>query len=123
MEKLHPNVNNPDEYDGRNFVGPDERDGVDNYVGVDPMYQTYANEGEKPYPFSSEELDEATRRAGLDPEEEAEVRARQEKGADSDDSEATKEESSPQKSSTTAAKKETAPPPPKAPSSSKTSSR
>ncbi|MEU4066663.1 hypothetical protein AB0F25_30495 [Streptomyces wedmorensis] len=64
-----PNVTD-DEYDGRDFVGEDNRENVEHYVGVDPIYQTYANDTEKPYPFSKEELDDAALRGGLDLDEE-----------------------------------------------------
>jgi hypothetical protein len=54
-----------DDYDGRSFVHPDNESNVSAYVGVDPIYQNYANEGEKPYPFTQEELDLAAEKAGL----------------------------------------------------------
>lgn len=77
-----PNVTD-DEYDGRDFVGEDNRENVEHYVGVDPIYQTYANETEKPYPFSQDELDDAARRGGLDPDQD-------EEGDDASEGEATK---------------------------------
>lgn len=67
-----PNVTD-DQYDGRDFVGEDNVEGVEHYVGVDPIYQAYANEGERPYPFSQEEIDEAARRGGLDPDEDSDA--------------------------------------------------
>lgn len=80
-----PNVTD-DQYDGRDFVGEDNTDGVEHYVGVDPIYQTYANETEKPFPFSGEELDEAARRGGLDPDDEVDDDGGEEESA-KDDSE------------------------------------
>lgn len=58
-----------DEYDGRSFTHEDNEENVGAYVGVDPIYQNYANEGEKPYPFSEEELIAAAERGGLQAEE------------------------------------------------------
>lgn len=59
-----------DEYDGRNFTHEDNSENLGAYVGVDPMYQNYANEGEKPYPFSREEQVAAAEKGGLEVEEE-----------------------------------------------------
>lgn len=61
---LIKNVND-EEYDGRTLVPEDNQDGVENYIGVDPIYQNYANETEKPYPFSDEEVDRAAERGGV----------------------------------------------------------
>lgn len=58
-----------DEYDGRTFTHEDNEENVGAYVGVDPIYQNYANEGEKPYPFSEEELVAAAERGGLEADE------------------------------------------------------
>lgn len=58
-----------DEYDGRNFVHGDNSEGVEHFVGVDPIYQNYANEGERPHPFTVEQLDEAAIKGGLDPDD------------------------------------------------------
>lgn len=103
MTDLKPIPNVTDEqYDGRDFVGEDNTDGVEHYVGVDPIYQTYANETEKPYPFSDEELDEASRRGGVDPDDEA----------DDDEDEAevdSKSDTTKATSTATSAKKSTAP--------------
>ncbi|MFD5451675.1 hypothetical protein [Streptomyces sp. NPDC127100] len=54
-----------DSYDGRDLVPEDNRDGVENYVGVDPIYQNYANETEKPHAFTDEELERAAERGGV----------------------------------------------------------
>lgn len=58
-----------EEYDGRSFQGPDNKENVQHYVGVDPVYQNYANEGEKPFPFSEEELVAAAEKGGLEADE------------------------------------------------------
>lgn len=71
-----------DEYDGRTFTHEDNAENVGHYVGVDPIYQNYANEGEKPYGFTREELEDGMRKAGLDPEEEDRIIAEQEDGSD-----------------------------------------
>lgn len=72
-----PNQNEPftnvasEDYDGRSFTHPeDNADNVQHYVGVDPIYQNYANEGEKPFPFSREELVAAAERGGLEVDDE-----------------------------------------------------
>lgn len=65
QDKSILNVTN-EEYDGRDFVPGDNKDGVENYIGVDPIYQTYANEAEKPHAFTEEELRWAAERAGVD---------------------------------------------------------
>ena len=71
----HASLNEPftgvasDEYDGRSFTHEDNEENVGAYVGVDPIYQNYANEGEKPYPFSEDELVAAAERGGLQVEE------------------------------------------------------
>lgn len=54
-----------EKYDGRSFVPEDNQDGVENYIGVDPIYQNYANEAEKPHAFTDEELQEAAVRGGI----------------------------------------------------------
>lgn len=53
-----------EEIDGRDLVG-DNQDNVEFYVGVDPIYQNYANEGEKPYPFHQEEIELRARQGGI----------------------------------------------------------
>lgn len=53
-----------EEFDGRDLIG-DNPENTEFYVGVDPMYQNYANEGEKPYPFYEEEIVERARQGGI----------------------------------------------------------
>jgi hypothetical protein len=53
-----------EEFDGRDLIG-DNPENAEFYVGVDPMYQNYANEGEKPYPFHEEEIVERARQGGI----------------------------------------------------------
>lgn len=53
-----------EEFDGRDLIG-DNDENVEFYVGVDPMYQNYANEGEKPFPFHEEEITTRARQGGI----------------------------------------------------------
>jgi hypothetical protein len=64
QDQLITNVTD-EKYDGRSFVPEDNQGGVENYIGVDPIYQNYANEAEKPHAFTDEELKEAAVRGGV----------------------------------------------------------
>lgn len=50
--------------EGRNIVG-ENVENIEAYAGVDPMYQAYANETEKPHHFTEEEIQRAKVAAGI----------------------------------------------------------